>query len=289
MTGPNVDVSGIGMHKDGIVQMEPLTETIRLDFDWRNEEQWDKAARFVWALSRAINSLRSFYAKGPSEPHGSYGYSYDSPIPDTVKKMKLQRELFYPYPQSYKRLGTEETVTVEFIYGSRLDSNTLMFRAKEIGSERHLMIKFTCRYAEEVHRTLAEPDGEQRRWAPELYGCDALHGGWKMVVMEYLDDEHWTTLANDGSRAGDSRKEIENAMQHLWSKGYVHGDLRRPNIFISKSKCSTEVRLIDFDYSGKANSDRYPRDWNYTLHPTDVVPGGLLRKVHDEEMFVRLF
>src|SRR5712675_2231342 len=37
MTGPVVDASALIMHRDGAVQMEPLTCGMRMDCDWRND------------------------------------------------------------------------------------------------------------------------------------------------------------------------------------------------------------------------------------------------------------
>jgi len=52
-----------------------------------------------------------------------------------------------------------------------------------------ILIKFTRQYAGEMHKLFAK-----KRHAPQLYRCQDLPGGWKMVAMEWLPDEAWVTL-----------------------------------------------------------------------------------------------
>ena len=56
------------------------------------------------------------------------------------------------------------------------------------------------------------------------------------------------------------------------------------NILVSKSEADIDLRLIDFDYSGEANKDRYPREWNYRVRPKGAVGGALMKVAHDKTM-----
>jgi hypothetical protein len=59
--GSYIDVSGLVMHRDVAVQVEPLTRRMRLDCDWRNDDQRNMIARSVRALRIAPDSLRNHY------------------------------------------------------------------------------------------------------------------------------------------------------------------------------------------------------------------------------------
>jgi len=64
----------------------------------------------------------------------------------------------------------------------------------------------------------------------------------------------------------------------LGEKGFVHGDLRSPNVFVSKEG---DVKVIDFDWSGLEDETFYP-DVNYrALWPSGVGCGKQLKKAHD--------
>lgn len=55
---------------------------------------------------------------------------------------------------------------------------------------KKLLVKFTRTYGRDVHEHLAS-----HKFAPELLGFNELRGGWKMIVMEYLEAPLW----QDGS------------------------------------------------------------------------------------------
>jgi len=70
----------------------------------------------------------------------------------------------------------------------------------------------------------------------------------------------------------------------LHDEDYVHGDIREPNILVTAGG----LKLIDFDWCGKAGGARYPAD--IALVPSlgwhdGVRRGGPIAKVHDEHMF----
>jgi hypothetical protein len=50
-----------------------------------------------------------------------------------------------------------------------------------------------------------------------------------------------------------------------------------------------DIRLIDFDYCGRAGRDHYPPDWDPASRHTDAKGGALMEKEHDEVMFDNLF
>ena len=62
-------------------------------------------------------------------------------------------------------------------------------------------------------------------------------------------------------------------------EGYVHGDLRPPNIVVPTDNT---IRILDIDWAGKEGDVRYPQELNTSCnwHP-GVESGGLISKEHD--------
>jgi len=71
--------------------------------------------------------------------------------------------------------------------------------------------------------------------------------GWNLVIMDYL--ENYLTLDKlecDEFLATQSL--VTRAMNEFHDLGFVHGDLRPPNILYRDG----DVKIIDFDWAGKA-------------------------------------
>jgi serine/threonine protein kinase len=83
------------------------------------------------------------------------------------------------------------------------------------------------------------------------------------------------------------RSEVQRAIEVLHGRKLVFGDLRSPNVMISKMN---KVKLIDFNWAGEEGQARYP-----SLISSDIkwAPGvealGVIEKEHDMEMLNRLF
>ena len=130
-----------------------------------------------------------------------------------------------------------------------------------------VIVKFTNTYGKKVHRFMAE-----KGYAPELFKVCNLKPNWKVVIMEYKNNLS-TVTKNDA-------KEIRDVVQNVLHKqGYVHGDLRSDNIF----KCSDNITIIDFDWSGTENEVSYPLWINCEIKwPSGVTCGSLITKEHDK-------
>jgi serine/threonine protein kinase len=215
-----------------------------------------------------------FY-KSPSGPVSGYrstsGYTSDEPI-----------DCWFPYRNSYTDgYDTEQT----FEYDSRLTQGPLVFVAKHTDPKaipKLVVVKFTRTYSKAVHNLLAA-----KGFAPKLFAVEDLAGGWKMVVMEFLLDSDWTVLEmkTHEERLGYKEK-LWEALCVIHDKDLVHGDVRGPNIFVSKNG---DVKLIDFDHCGTHERDKYPWPWDHTNRPADAIEGGLMRKEHDVFLFDRIF
>ena len=107
-----------------------------------------------------------------------------------------------------------------------------------------------------------------------------------VIVMEKIDKK-FSTLNNayltyTRPKKVKMKSEMKRALTALHSQGLVHGDFRPPNIFVSTDG---NVKIIDFEWSGKEKVKRYP-NVNVELNwPEGVKRGAYLLKSHDLHFF----
>ena len=108
-----------------------------------------------------------------------------------------------------------------------------------------------------------------------------------MVVMEYLTD--YKIIADPPctrNAVENLRETLEKVVEEMHSMGYVHGDLREGNVLYKEEKgnegSSMKVKIIDFDWGGKADEVTYPPRLNPEInwHP-DVIIDKPIKKEHD--------
>jgi serine/threonine protein kinase len=109
-----------------------------------------------------------------------------------------------------------------------------------------------------------------------------------MVVMQYIDgtrlDEakrHW-----HGGVPTTLKAQIQLALKHLHDNGFVFGDLRAPNIMITKNE---EVKLIDFDWADMHGKSQHPLLVSPILEwPANVKGSSVMEPWRDNDMLTRL-
>jgi len=173
----------------------------------------------------------------------------------------------------------DERYTVE--YTSRLPPRSqsgAVFKGTvcgEDGVKHNIVIKFTPDYCKGAHEKLAEVGR-----APLLRFCERVGSvGMYVVVMDYEEG-----VSPHALLVGEHAEQLRVAMEILNAEDYVHGDIRTPNILIT----GAGLKLIDFDWCGKAGVARYPADINLTSGigwHNGVRRGGLIERGHDEHMF----
>jgi hypothetical protein len=144
----------------------------------------------------------------------------------------------------------------------------LLFKAKaqmSETSEEEVLVKVVMDdYGSVAHRLAAE-----NGFAPKLYGVAELAGAPRAYVMEFLSqDKGWTSLRNAYSRLNNPPRwgQLETAAQRLIlflrTNGLVHGDLRPPNLLFRIQEDDIELRVVDWDWSGRYPDARYPMHRN---------------------------
>jgi serine/threonine protein kinase len=186
----------------------------------------------------------------------------------------------FPYKTSFISLAGK---LVNFKYSKRPFDDILLFRA-ETADNNALAIKYTRQYSLEAHILLSE-----NGLAPKLHGFESIPGGWKMVVMEYIDESYQLLSEVEPMNREQFRDSIQHSVSLLHKYGFVHGDLRTSNILVSKSH--SKALIIDFDAAGKAGEVVYPPNLNTAdiKWPRSVRDGVSVTKEHDNYIFKSLF
>jgi hypothetical protein len=202
------------------------------------------------------------------------------PTPTAGVPAHIRSARQYPYPTSFNLEGQ----TTIFTYHTRLNDEKLLFAAAGPNSQQYF-VKYTCRYSADAHKCLAS-----HGFAPKLYKCASLPGGWYVVIMElHLSPYHMlATLSLDDEARRKVRSKVEEALGKLHAEGFVHGDVRDANILVDSNSLEGDVkiRIVDWDWAGRAGEVRYPAGINrFTVkRPEGAQTRKLIAKEHDLEM-----
>ena len=152
-----------------------------------------------------------------------------------------------------------------------------------------VLVKLVPRsYSQDVHKHMAD-----NGLAPKLYGYAEVKDVPTAYVMEYLDPSIWQTLHQlskpknkpNKPTANQLRGVLQKIIAALDEKKYVHGDLRSNNIMIRTDVMdkSVELKVVDFDWAGKAGQVYYPAERNEEIQwPGEA--GGPIEQDHDSKM-----
>ncbi|GJJ06256.1 hypothetical protein Clacol_000447 [Clathrus columnatus] len=235
-------------------------------------------ARIIVAIRKTIQELKSYYM-------------------DTVAKLLpitrgQPHPRYFPYPTSYKATNNE---IINFRYLRSLQNyDTCVTYLGEI-IEQHpsehppqVVVKFVSTYSQEVHRFLAEKGyAPTLRYYSPLPDCppvQRLSPAEKsapsqfrlsehlvyMVVMDFVESKTYDKLSVDAQK--NARAQLKVILRDLHCAGFVFGDLRPPNILITRDG---HVNLIDFNWSGRFDMKFQTKD---SRVPEDVRQGIQLAK-----------
>ncbi|KAH7923002.1 hypothetical protein BV22DRAFT_1113588 [Leucogyrophana mollusca] len=275
----------------GIITSRCIVQRLT-DFIWvpfrstHDEAQCLRIARILLALKESIHLLREWYrvTADHTPPYNPKG------------RPLLPHPRFFPSPTSFIAEGS----LVRFTYQEPLEGHPScvtylvkiddgdddsMDTASHSDSSRMAVVKFVTRYGKEAHEQMA-----REGLAPPLLYCGPIHsergisyGALHMVVMKYV--EGWTAfraLALD-RLPGTFLRDLREVIQRLHSLGFVYGDLRQPNVMVTKE--GGQIQLIDFDWAGKKGIAKYPLilsnaiDW-----PVGVSGLQAIEEQHDLDM-----
>jgi serine/threonine protein kinase len=251
------------------VIVQRLTDYIWVGLDSIiNESHITQVARAFNALKASLKKLTSYYE------------SLD-PTDDVLADSR-----YFPSITAYRPHGGGH---VKFEYVGFLENSpdciTLHARTETMTD---IVVKFVDRYGQRAHQILAD-----QGLAPKLLYCgsprlndnEPTYQSISMVVMEYVDGDTFA-VAKPKDSVETVRPAVERALKLLHSHGLVFGDLRPPNVMITKGG---EVKLIDFNWAGEEGQAKYPP----LISPEIAWPEGVealavMRKEHDLDMLRKL-
>ena len=261
---------------------DPICVVPRLNTAGRSmlDDAGHRVARLFYALRECLKELDDYYAELiqsmtlPKRPLRSVGVMPGhptAPAADLVPPPPIISPHFAQYQD-------EQGKTVTLTYTRRLARDypmkaVFVAEAKTDTETRTVVVKFTPAYGKDAHELLASATPPQ---APQLRFCEFVESvGMWVVVMDHVEGREVTGVLEDPAHIAS----LEGAITALHAGGYVFGDLREPNVLLVGDK----VVLVDFDWSGKRGTARYPSDIlleEGAWHP-DVQRGGLVEKAHD--------
>ena len=270
--GPWIAILG-AVITDGVI-VQRLTDYIWVGLDSiLNESHIIYVARAFYTLKAGLKKLNSYYES--LHPTGD--------LPTDSR--------YFPSITSYRPRGGGQ---VDFEYVGFLencpDCITLRARTGKMPTQ-DIVVKFVDRYGQRAHQILADEG-----LAPKLLYCGSprlvddqpSYQSISMVVMEYVDGNTFAVAKQKMSEESVEavRAAVRSALELLHSHGLVFGDLRSPNIMITKDG---KVKLIDFDWAGEEGRAKYPS----LISPEIAWPEGVkalavMRTEHDLDMLSKL-
>ncbi|KAJ7086095.1 hypothetical protein B0H15DRAFT_887156 [Mycena belliarum] len=268
---PNFVIYGL-CYEQGHVVAQPLTECVSVipragvPGDMQSivytpdECHLASITRCFRSLANSLQALRLYY--------------------QTLKPASPQPDLLQPSPHftTFNAGGNTHTLVYhEQLACNRASPQRAVFRATvdSAGASRMCVVKFAKSYNSEAHRSMTALGH-----APRLLHCqrEPSVGNFYVVIAEFISE-----ITNPQPQQYES---LQPALVQFHAQGFVYGELRLPNVLVDEAGCP---KLVDFDWSGKAGSVRYPRLLNMELHwPPGVAPMAQITAEHDMWMLAHL-
>jgi serine/threonine protein kinase len=266
--------------------VQPLTPYICAGLsDTYHSSRIRELAQVFCALRTAMASLEKFWDSLYLNADGAAAEGAG----DGDSRSQMLASRFTPYQKTFTD-STGQQMTLEYHSPIEDEFNSVTFKAIMTidGIPTWVVVKFTeaGAYGIDAHKA-----SSAQGFAPKLYYAGEMSPGSRfwMVVMEFVPGSTLLDLSNKKRKIPRSyREEIYAAVHWLHDNGFVFGDLRAQNIMINSEG---KVKLIDFDWAGKAGEARYPllinRDERLEWHE-GVKPGGVIELQHDLHMLTKL-
>ena len=227
-----------------------------------------RVARILHALEISTKLLKDYCMR--LDPETKQLGLLNAPMPPHFQGFTISGKT---YKLEYtERITTDQPDRAVFVASMKPES--------QAGEPDVVVVKFAYSYCEAAHRLL-----DKISLAPRLRYCDQVESiGMYVVVMDFVGGKHIVAPRQDQ----DFANKLRTAVQTLHDANFVHGDLREPNILVTKDG---GMKIIDFDWCGKDGEVCYPFDINLDERAgwdPDVTHGGLIKKGHDRSMFARL-
>jgi hypothetical protein len=144
----------------------------------------------------------------------------------TTPSLRLAKSnLHLPYISSLLGPDSQSRITFKILQVFSTGGPGRFLYIASTPEDKTIIIKFTQRYSYDLHAFCA-----RKGFVPKVLGFERLPGGFFGIAMELFDRAYPFSEAS-GSKIEEWKKELEELVQSFHNLGYVHGDLRSPNIF----------------------------------------------------------
>ncbi|CAG8505365.1 34209_t:CDS:2, partial [Racocetra persica] len=231
LDGPNISISGAVCAP--FIVCDRLTDIYPLDIIIYDNAKADDVARIFLALKNSIYLLKDYY----NSVYESREISCNtSPWFPRINKIDLE----------------EGTATIKYKKKHSIYRNLWIVEIQTENTQEKGLVKFTQKYSKEAHSTCFELG-----LAPRLWAVNNLQQGWKIVVMEYLE-EHKPLHTFHSELLPQTENVVKNAIKLFHDSGYVHGDLRDENIIAKYNNGKIDIKFVNFDWAGREGEAKYP-------------------------------
>ncbi|RHZ70234.1 hypothetical protein Glove_274g2 [Diversispora epigaea] len=271
ISGPYFSVSGAVFSNIAIV--DPLTPVYPLVWH-KDDEMMVSISRTFRALKKSLQLLDQYYK-------------------EVDKLIQENPQTVHPINPSFPKVTIDNksySVYINDQVGIYLLWEVVLFDEQDLCKKAYVKAVKKHKYSLDTHQLLAKVG-----YSPKVLAVSYIPGNWLLVYMEYLDQHsilsQITSILNVHER-NSLRITIENIVKYLHNSEHVHGDLREGNILIYQSKNNNfDVKLIDFEWSGKVGFARYSHFMNHIdiQWPDGAEDGKLVTKDHDIFMLNRTF
>jgi hypothetical protein len=252
------------------INMQILGDALRLDRHSSDATQWKAIARHLGALRIALGKLQEVYRQD-------------------IFNIGLQLGPLATYFPVYRDFRTLEGRDITVSYSLQPFPRNLLFYGtcvfEEGGKEVEVCVKFVTQYSFGAHQFCAS-----EQFAPQIFAFVDLGGGWKVVVMERLDQSF--DLVTALTLKPELYELLKEKLSRLHQNGDVHGDVRDVNIMAKEENGRYSVKLLDFDWAGRIGEVRYPRNVRNSpslRRPREAYSGELIQAEHDIKMLDHIF
>jgi hypothetical protein len=244
IAGPHLQISFFAAGESG----DPTVvcgETVSPYLDLKSSALHE-VAKYLKALKTCLEDLESFYIRQEYLSE-SLKFISKSIFPPDLVNISIKEKLF---------------------------QSKLLFECTSNHSSPWIL-KLTEQYCIEAHQVLSHAG-----FAPVIHSHWTICGTpYTAIVMEYCAGQtlhEWldTEYATPGNIQRVVSK-LHEVLNLLHSQEYVHGDFRPTNIMIQFSEEDVQIKVIDFDWSGKSGETLYPFNLNkelgYLGDPGDTI------------------
>ncbi|CAG8591832.1 26740_t:CDS:2 [Racocetra persica] len=236
--GPYFSVSGAVFADVAIV--DPLTPVFPLIWQKHDEAMMVSIAKTFRALKISLRLLDQYYA------------NVDELIQD-------EPQTDHPVHPSFPEVIIDDKsymVQINFQVSTNLLWEVTLLNEQGPHLTAYVKAAQKHRYSLDIHKLLDEVG-----YAPKVFTTSVIPGNWILVYMESLNNHsilHNITSNLDDQKRSSLRKKIKEVAEYLHNSGYIHRDLCEGNILVRQLEDNEfDVKLIDFEWSGKVGSACY--------------------------------